>query len=210
MAEVLAGGVQVVLDTLAALVRLPVTEVQAPVVQVVLQYVQAAASEAPPGMGSEWAARVFAQVAPPAGSRVHDLMCSGDPSALPHHQVQAVADTLKLYVAGVALAAPRGEGAQQGVLGVLLPLVVEVASPQPGGGGGPHGGLRDSAVQLITHLATSQSGAAFKAVVAGLPQATKQRLQGALQAQAQAQAQTQAARAPQKPQIQLKNFGRPA
>lgn len=70
-----------------------------------------------------------------------------------------------------------GDAAQQALLGILVPLLVEAAAPE---GAPVTPSLRDLSVQLVSALAASPAAPAFKATVAALPQSLKARLQGVL------------------------------
>lgn len=116
-----------------------------------------------------------------------------DPAGLLPQPLQAVAQVLKAGLLAVncasALPAPGSEAAQTALLRLLVPVLIEVAAPA----GPPTPVLAGSAVTLLTHLASSPAAAAFRAVAAELPAATKARLQAALQAAAAAAAAQPAA-----------------
>lgn len=120
---------------------------------------------------------------------------------------QVAAETLKAALLATTTAAAVSEGAQASLMQLLVPLLIEAAAPA----GTRTPALADMALKLITHLASGPAAPAFKAVVAGLPVGTKQRLQQALQGGAAA-APSPAVGAPAatatsaKPSIALKSF----
>lgn len=86
--------------------------------------------------------------------------------------LQLVAEVLKTMLVALTSACHQDQQ-QQAVLQLLVPLLVEAASPVCA----PAPSLTDMAVKLVTHLASGPAAPAFKAVVASLPVSTKQRLQ---------------------------------
>lgn len=103
------------------------------------------------------------------------------PHALLPWHLQVTAETLKAALLATTTAGALGEAAQAPLMQLLVPLLIEVASPPAGGASSPL--LADMALKLITHLASPSgpAAAAFRAAVAGLPLGAKQRLQQALQ-----------------------------
>jgi hypothetical protein len=120
---------------------------------------------------------LLAAAGPPAVALAHAAMhqclfpLAGPPMA-------AVSEALKTLVVAANLVAPDGQAAQEGLMRVLVPLLVEVAAPAPPGV--PTPALRDMALKLVTALPSAASGPAFKAVLAAQPPELKLRLQGAL------------------------------
>jgi hypothetical protein len=153
---------------------------------------------------------------------VHDAMraCT---HPLAGHELGAVTEALKVLLLMSTAAAARGEAAQVAVLSVLLPLLVEVATPPGGAPVTPL--LRIMACKLVSAMPTSAAAGAFRVAVAALPASSKARLQAALREQAAAEQQqaagvqpatsgasasqpqpgagTAGAAAPRKPAIQL-------
>ena len=84
-----------------------------------------------------------------------------------------VAEPLKLLMVAMLLAAKQGRSAEDGLMAIFLPMLIETASPA----GRPNAALVDAAVKLITHLAAGPSAAAFKAAVGALSVEGKRRLQ---------------------------------
>lgn len=103
-----------------------------------------------------------------------------------------MAQALKAGLLAVNVADPAGEAAQAALLRLVVPVLIEVAAPAAP----PTPLLVDMAVKLLTLLAASPAAAAFRAVAADLPAATKQRLAAALQQTAAAAAAQAAATAP--------------
>lgn len=73
---------------------------------------------------------------------------------------------------------------QVAVLEVLVPLLVDVAKPPGAAPVTPV--LRSMACKLVSAMPTSAAAGAFRAAVAALPAASKERLQAALREQAAA------------------------
>ena len=73
----------------------------------------------------------------------------------------------------ILLAAKQGRSAENGLMAIYLPMLIETASPA----GQPNTALVDAAVKLITHLAAGPSAAAFRAAVGALSMDGKRRLQ---------------------------------
>lgn len=84
-----------------------------------------------------------------------------------------VAETLKLLMVAMLLAAKQGRSAEDGLMAIVLPMLIETASPA----GQPNAALVDAAVKLIMHLAAGPSAAAFKVAVGALSVEGKRRLQ---------------------------------
>ncbi len=120
---------------------------------------------------------LLAAAGPPAVALAHAAMhqclfpLAGPPLA-------AVSEALKALVVAASLVAPDGQAAQEALMRVLVPLLVEVAAPAPPGV--PTPALRELALKLVTALPSAAAGPAFKAVLAAQPPELKQRLQGAL------------------------------
>ena len=73
----------------------------------------------------------------------------------------------------MTLAAKQSRSAEDGLMAIFLPMLIETASPA----GQPNAALVDAAVKLIMHLAAGPSAAAFKAAVGALSVEGKRRLQ---------------------------------
>lgn len=111
-------------------------------------------------------------------------------------------------MAALAVAASKSPTAEAALVSVLLPLLLDAAAPQVDVHGPAHPVLKELAIKLITHLATGPSAQVFRTAVAGLPPASKQRLQGALQQQQQQGGVGQRTTGDTKrATIQLKQFG---
>lgn len=94
-----------------------------------------------------------------------------------HVAAQAVAETLKMLLVAVGLAEEAGHEAQQALLHLMVPLLIEAAAPEAVPASPA---LSDIALKLISHLAGGAapgSAAGFRAAVAALQPAAKQRLQ---------------------------------
>eukprot|EP00891_Asterochloris_glomerata_P001959 jgi/Astpho2/1959/Aster-x0510 len=104
------------------------------------------------------------------------------------------------------LAAKQGRSAEDGLMAIVLPMLIETASPA----GQPNAALVDAAVKLIMHLAAGPSAAAFKVAVGALSVEGKRRLQAALKLSSAAQQSSQPAgrhaAKQKKPTIALKSF----
>ncbi|GLC70784.1 hypothetical protein PLESTF_001032900 [Pleodorina starrii] len=155
--------------------------------------VQEAAVEEPGSARGRWARAVVHSLMPPAVERVAALLALAR-QPLAGSEQSLVAECLKLLVLAATLAGPHGAAAQEGVMQVLVPMLVEVAAPAAGPAAATPP-LRDLAVKLITTLPAAAAGAAFKAQLAAQPAAAKLRLQGALREAAAAAAATAAAAA---------------
>ncbi|KAF8072444.1 hypothetical protein HT031_000103 [Scenedesmus sp. PABB004] len=132
---------------------------------------------------------VTAAVVPQAAALAHAaLSCGAGPLA--GATLAAVTEALKVLLLLSTRTAAQGEAAQVAVMRVLVPLLVEAASPPPGSPGTPL--LRDMACRLVSAMPASAASAAFRAAVAALPAASKARLQAALREQAGAAAAAQA------------------
>ena len=89
-------------------------------------------------------------------------------------RAQVVAETLKMLLVSLTVAAQLAPVAQSPLLALFLPLLIEAAAPEVA----PRTpALADVAVKLITHLASGPAAAAFKTALAAMPPAAKQRLQ---------------------------------
>ncbi len=87
---------------------------------------------------------------------------------------QVVAETLKMLLVSLTIAAQLAPDAQSPLLALFLPLLIEAAAPEAA----PRTpALADVAVKLITHLASGPCAAEFRQSLAALPPAAKQRLQ---------------------------------
>jgi len=85
-----------------------------------------------------------------------------------------VAETLKMLLVSLTVAAQLAPDAQSPLLALFLPLLIEAAAPEAA----PRTpALADVAVKLITHLASGPGAAQFRQSLAALPPAAKQRLQ---------------------------------
>ncbi|KAK9820084.1 hypothetical protein WJX72_005985 [[Myrmecia] bisecta] len=96
-------------------------------------------------------------------SKLPASMQSGRSSSLPAPEVQVVAETLKLLVVALSAFAKLGEAAQQGIMALLLPLLIETAAPE----GEAHPALVDMAVKL-SH--PDSGGASFNTSIHGQEQ----------------------------------------
>lgn len=134
-----------------------------------------------------------------AHALLHDPGCPH--ASLTALDVQVVSSVLKVFVAALAVAQGLGESASHALLSVLLPLLLDVASPEEGAA---HPALRDLAIKLIQALTVGGTAQVFRGAVAALPAQSKQRLQGALQEQGM---RAQDGSAVRRPTIQLKTFG---
>ncbi|KAG2435720.1 hypothetical protein HXX76_006917 [Chlamydomonas incerta] len=138
-----------------------------------------------------WARLLVAALVGPAVVRVGPLLTEAK-APLSGEEQSMVGETIKLLVLASTLAAAQGQAAQEGVMQVLVPLLVEAAAPSAGAAAvAPP--LRDMALKLITSLPAAAAAAAFKAQLAAQPAAAKLRLQAALREAATAAASAAAA-----------------
>ncbi|GFR48876.1 hypothetical protein Agub_g10725 [Astrephomene gubernaculifera] len=156
------------------------------VLEAVRTAVQEAAAEDAASARGRWCRLLLCTLSPAAVARVGVLLAeAGQP--LSGEEQALVAECVKLLVVGATLAGPQGAAAQDGVMQVLVPLLVELAAPALGPAAVTPA-LRDMAIKLITSLPASAAGNAFKTHLAAQPAAAKLRLQTALREAAAAAA----------------------
>ncbi|KXZ55552.1 hypothetical protein GPECTOR_2g1101 [Gonium pectorale] len=150
----------------------------AAVLDVVRSFATEAANDDPSSGRGRWARLLIGTVAPLMVERASALLTAAR-QPLAGEEQSLVAECLKLLVLAATFAGPHGGQAQDGVMQVLVPLLVEVTAPAAGAAVATPA-LRDMGFKLITSLPASASGNAFKAHLAAQPAGVKLRLQGAL------------------------------
>ena len=105
---------------------------------------------------------------------IHSCVFVSKPAKLGRCCAQVVAETLKMLLVSLSVAALVAPEAQAPLLALFIPLLIEAAAPEAA----PRTpALADVAVKLITHLASGPMAADFKQSLAALPPSAKQRLQ---------------------------------
>ncbi|MEW5307721.1 MAG: hypothetical protein WDW36_010098 [Sanguina aurantia] len=172
---------------------------------------QEAAAEQPQGCMASWSHSCAASSLPVAAASLHATLATltaaaaaAAPPVPPGSGAQAVpgaaaggslsegeasvaVETLRVLVVMASSVTALGQRAQETVLELLVPLLVECASPPPPAASVP--ALREFALKLVSTLPAAASlGPAFRAVLMASHPAHKARLQGALKESAAAAA----------------------
>lgn len=205
LSSYISGGVAAVspaqahcLAALAAVVGSPDPGVR----QACLESAAAALQRHPP---PQWAAQCAAACLPPSLTVLHAALHAPDGGINTEAEVGAAVAALQFG----SLCCGLGGDAGAAALSIAVPVLVESAAPRAG----TIPALAEAAVKQLAALASGPSASAFRAAVAALPDATKQRLQHALASVATGRAAAAPAPAPgplrADPSIQLKMFGAP-
>ncbi|KAL4528840.1 hypothetical protein Ndes2437A_g03376 [Nannochloris sp. 'desiccata'] len=146
-----------------------------------------------------WASQCAAVGLPPALTALHALLQR--PTAIEvTTELQFAVETLKCGLISCNLGGNIGDSC----LTLVVPIMVESAAPS----GQPTPILAEAAVRLLVGLASGPAAAAFKGVVAALPESTRQRLQRALASVASTGSATEAPGAA--PSTAVSGHGRPS
>lgn len=151
----------------------PLLAAQTKVLECLRTLLQEGAAEQPAGIKAAWGQQVLAALGPATAALAHCTMCppTATPATLTHAssvlatstagplnalEVAVITEAVKALLAAVTAMAPKGAQAQQAVMRVLVPLLVECAAPLP-----PRqvsAPIRDLAIKLVTSLPMSAAG----------------------------------------------------